>query len=146
MALAQNKKVRFDYEVLEKYEAGIELLGIEVKSLRTHSATLDGSYVTVRGSEAFLMNMSIPPYQPSNTPEDYDPLRTRKLMLTKEEVKKLANIESSKGLTIVPISVYNKGKKLKVELAVVRGKKQYDKREDIKKRQSQRDIERSLKD
>jgi len=146
MALAQNKKARFDYEVLEKYESGIELLGIEVKSLRTHSATLEGSYVTVRGGEAFLMNMSIPPYQPSNTPEDYDPLRTRKLMLTKEEVKKLANIESSKGLTIVPISVYNKGKKLKVELAVVRGKKQYDKREDIKKRQSQRDIERSLKD
>jgi len=146
MALAQNRKTRFDYEVLEKYEAGIELLGLEVKSLRTHSAVLDGSYVTVRGGEAFLMNMSIPPYQAANTPEGYDPLRLRRLILTKEEIRKLATIESGKGLTIVPISVYNKGKKLKVELAVVRGKKQYDKREDMKKRQSQRDIDRSLRE
>lgn len=146
MAIAQNKKARFNYEILETFEAGIELLGIEAKSLRTHSAVLDGSYVTVRGGEAFVANMSIPPYQPANTPKSYDPLRIRRLILTKAEIAKLANIEGGRGLTIVPVKVYNKGKKLKLELAVVRGKKQYDKREDMKKRQSQRDIDRSLRD
>lgn len=146
MAIAQNKKARLNYEILETFEAGIELLGLEAKSLRTHSVTLDGAYITIRGGEAFVMNMSIPPYQPGNTPESYDPLRVRRLILSKVEIAKLANIEGGKGLTIVPVKVYNKGKKLKVELAVVRGKKQYDKREDMKKRQSQRDIERSLRD
>jgi SsrA-binding protein len=90
--------------------------------------------------------MSIPPYQPGNTPDSYDPLRVRRLILTKAEIAKLANIERGRGLTMVPVKVYNKGKKLKVELAVVRGKKQYDKREDMKKRQSRRDIDRSLRD
>jgi SsrA-binding protein len=146
MAIAANKKARFNYEILETFEAGIELLGLEVKSLRTHSAALDGSYVTIRGGEAFVINMSIAPYQPANTPADYDPLRIRRLILTKEEIRKLAAIEEGSGLTIVPVKVYNKGKKLKVELAVVRGKKQYDKREDMKKRQSQRDIDRSLRE
>lgn len=145
MALADNKKARFEYEVLETLEAGIELLGLEVKSLRKNAATLDGAYVTIRGGEAYLMQASIPPYQPSNTPQEYDPLRLRKLLLTKKEIQALADVESTKGLTIVPLKVYNKGKKVKVELGVVRGKKKFDKRESIKKRESDREMRRTLK-
>ncbi len=146
MALANNRKVYFDYEILETITAGIELLGLEVKSLRTHPAGLDGAYITIRGGEAYMMQMSIPPYQPSNTPVDYDPTRIRKLILTKQEIRKLADIESAKGgLTIVPLRVYSKGRKMKVDIAVVRGKKKYDKRETIKKRETDRDIRRTLK-
>ena len=145
MAMADNRKARYDYEVLETFEAGIELSGVETKSLRTNPASLDGAYVTVRGGEAFLMNMNIPPYQPSNTPADYDPLRIRTLLLTKAEIRKLVNTESGQGLTIVPIKVYNKGTKIKVAVAIVRGKKQFDKRESIKKRETDREIRRTLK-
>ena len=135
----------FEYEILETLEAGIELLGLEVKSLRAHAANLEGAYVTIRGGEAYVVQMSIPPYQPANTPEDYEPLRLRRLMLTKKEIKKLADIESGKGLTIVPLRMYNKGRKFKVALAVVRGKKTFDKRQAIKKRETDRDIRRTLK-
>lgn len=145
MALAENKKIFFDYEILESFEAGIELLGIEAKSLRVHTASLDGSYITVRGGEAFLMNMNVPPYQASNTPEGYDPLRIRKLLLTKAEIARLASLEAGKGLTIVPVKVYNKDRKIKVDVAVVRGKKRFDKRETIKKRETDREIRRTLK-
>jgi SsrA-binding protein len=145
MALADNKKIHFDYETLETFEAGIELLGLEVKSLRTHTASLEGSYVSVRGGEAYLVNMTIPPYQAANTPDTYDPVRMRTLLLTKAEIKKFADIEAGKGLTIVPVKVYNKGKKVKVALAVVRGKKKFDKRQAIKQRESDRDIRRTLK-
>lgn len=145
MALADNKKARFDYEIVETLEAGIELFGMEVKSIKTHGATLDGAYVTIRGGEAYMMQMSVPPYQPSNTPPDYDPLRIRKLLLTKREIRKLADIEAGKGLTIVPIKVYNKGKKVKIEIGIARGKKQFDKRATIQKRETDRDIRRTLK-
>src|SRR5437660_1238650 len=109
MALAENKKAYFDYDVLENYEAGIELLGLEVKSVRAGNAVLDGAYVTIRGGEAYILNMGIPPYQPANTPADYDPIRTRRLIITKQEIRKLADVEGGSGLTIVPIRVYNKG-------------------------------------
>ena len=145
MALAENRKVFFDYEVLETIEAGIELLGMEVKSVRANAARLDGAYVTVRGGEAFLLQMTIPPYQPGNTPKEYDPMRVRRLILTKPEIRKLADIESGKGLTIVPIKLYNKGTKLKVSLGVARGKKQFDKRESIKKRETDREIRREMR-
>jgi SsrA-binding protein len=145
VSLIQNKKAYFNYEILEKYEAGIELLGFEVKSLKKGQGSLEGSYVVVRGGEAFVVNMQIPPYQPANTPKDYDPLRNRRLLFTKKEIEKLSEEENQKGLTIVPISVYNKGRKLKIEVAVVRGKKKYDKRESIKKRDVERDIRSSLK-
>jgi SsrA-binding protein len=146
MALIQNRKAHFDYEILEKFEAGIELLGFEVKSLKAGQGSLEGSHIIVRGNEAFMTNMTIPPYQPKNTPADYEPARNRKLLITKKEIEELKKVESQKGLTIVPLSVYNKGKKLKVEIAVVRGKKKYDKRETIKKRDTERDIRRTLKD
>jgi SsrA-binding protein len=145
MSLADNKKTRYDYEILETLSAGIELLGMEVKSLRTHSAALDGSYVIVRGGEAYLMQSSIPPYQPANTPSDYDPMRARKLLLTKKEIVKLGDVTNTQGLTIVPIRVYNKGKKIKVEIGIVRGKKKFDRRETIKKRETNREIHRTLK-
>jgi len=142
----KNKKVHFDYEVLETMIAGIELLGFEVKSLRTHTANLEGAYVTIRGGETFMMQMYIPPYQPANTPDGYDPMRMRRLILTKTEIKKLADNESARGLTIVPLKVYNVGRKMKVEIAIVRGKKKFDKRETIKKRETDRDIHRTLKE
>jgi len=145
MPLIANKKAYFNYEVLEKIEAGIELLGFEVKSLKGGQGSLDGSHVTIRGNEAFVINMHIPPYQPANTPKDYDPLRNRKLLVTKKEIEALGEAEGQKGLTIVPLSVYNKGRKVKIEIAVVRGKKKYDKRESIKKRDTDREIRRSLK-
>jgi SsrA-binding protein len=145
MPLIQNKKAYFDYEILEKIEAGIELLGFEVKSLKAGQGSLLGSYIAIRGAEAFILNMQIPPYQIANTPKEYDPLRTRRLLLTKEEIEKLTKTEVQKSLTIVPISVYNKGRKLKVEIAIVRGKKKFDKRESIKKRDTDREIRRSLK-
>jgi SsrA-binding protein len=145
MSLIQNKKAYFNYEILEKIEAGIELLGLEVKSLKKGQGSLEGSHVTIRGGEAFVTNMQIPPYQPANTSKEYDPLRNRKLLLTKKEISALAGAEGQKGLTIVPLSVYNKGRKLKIEIAIVRGKKKFDKRETIKKRDTEREIRRTLK-
>ena len=140
-----NRKVFFNYEILEEYEAGIELSGIEVKSLRAGKCNLEGAFITIRGREAFIINLEIPPYQANNTPTDYDPKRNRRILLTKKEIDTLANLELKKGLTIVPISVYNKGSKLKVKVAVVRGKKKFDKRETIKKRETDIEIRRTLK-
>lgn len=144
--LLENRKARFNYELKERFEAGIELLGYEVKSLRSKQGSLDGAYVIVRGGEPFLVNCYIPPYQPKNTPKDYEERRARKLLLTKKEIAELAGAESKKGLTIVPTSVYNKGRKLKVELAIARGKKKYDKRESIKKRDTERELRREMRE
>ena len=143
--LLENKKATFNYEILEKFEAGIELLGLEVKSLRARKGTLAGGYISVRGGEVYLRGIDLPPYQPSNTPDTYDPKRERKLLLTKKEIGKREEFTKQKGLTIVPLSVYNKGRNLKLEFAVVRGKKKHDKREVIKKRETERDIRRTLK-
>lgn len=145
MSLIQNKKAYFDYEILEKLEAGIELLGFEVKSLKAGQGSLLGSYVVARDKEAYVVNMQIPPYQPANTPPNYDPLRSRRLLLTKKEIANLTKSEGQNGLTILPLSVYNKGRKLKMEIAIARGKKKFDKRESIKKRDTDRDLRRELK-
>ena len=145
MALLQNKKAFFDYEILQKFEAGIELLGFEVKSLKKGEGSLAGAFVIVRGNEAFVTNMNIPPYQVKNTPADYDPMRPRKLLLTKKEIEEIGEIEQQKGLTIIPLSVYNKGGKLKMEIGAARGKKKFDKRESIKKRDTDREIRKQLK-
>jgi SsrA-binding protein len=146
MALIENKKARFDYEILETYAAGMELLGFEVKALRGSLGSLEGSHVTVRGGEAYIIGMSIPPYQANNTPDGYDPERTRRLLLNKAEIAELANIEDKKGLTIVPISVYNRDGLLKVDIAVAKGKKKFDKRETLKKRDSDREVRREIAD
>ena len=106
--------------------------------------SLEGAFVIVRGGEAYLINANVPSYQPKNAPKDYDPLRNRKLLLTKKEISTLSGSEKI-NLTIVPISVYNKGRKIKVEIALVKGKKKYDKRESIKKRDTDREIRREYK-
>ena len=144
--LIENKKAHFNYEILERFQAGIEVEGHEVKSLREKLGTLDGSYVTIRGGEAYLLNMFIPPYQVNNTAEAYDPRRHRRLLLTKKEIRTLSEVEHQAGLTIVPISVYNNKRWIKIEIAIVRGKKQFDKRETIKKRDTDREIRREFKD
>jgi len=143
--LAENKKVRFDYEVLETFDAGLELHGLEVKSLKGKQGSLEGAYVIVRGGEVYLIGAHIPPYQPKNTPENYDSYRNRKLLLTKKEIQELIGKEKRVGLTIVPISLYTKGNKIKLKIAVAKGKKKYDKRQTIKKRDIERDLGRTLK-
>jgi len=145
MALVQNKKIHFNYEILERYEAGVELLGCEVKSLRAERASLEGAHITVRGGEAYLVGATIQPYQVNNTEKGYEATRNRRILLTKEEITTLSVQESKKGLTIVPVAVYNKGRKIKIEIAVVRGKKTHDKRETLKKREADRDIMRDIK-
>jgi SsrA-binding protein len=145
MSLIEHKKARMDYEILEEFEAGLELLGPEVKSLRNKLGKLEGAHITVRGGEAYLIGASIPPYQSGNMPADYEPMRNRKLLLTTREIASLAAQESQKGLTIVPLRVYSKGKHLKLALAVARGRKKYDKRAALKERDTKRDIDRSLK-
>jgi SsrA-binding protein len=141
----ENKKALFNYEIIEKFEAGIELVGSEVKSIKKNQGSLDGAYIIVRGGEAYLMNMTIPPYQEKNTPKGYEPRRNRRILLTKKEISKLADIETE-GLTIVPISLYNKGNLIKVSVAIVRGKKKFDKRETIKQRETDRNVRREFRD
>ncbi len=145
-SLIYNKRSLVDYETLETFEAGIELLGFEVKSIRNKQGSLLGAHIVVRGGEAFIIGSNIPAYQEKNTPPTYDPERNRKILLTKTELQKLSSLESKNGLTIVPVSMYSKGRKIKVQIAVVKGKKKFDKREDIKKREVNRDIRREFKD
>jgi len=143
---AESRKAHFNYEILEKYETGIELLGTEVKSVRAGKMSLEGAFVVIRGGEAFLINSNIPPFQIKNAPKDYDPIRNRKLLLTKKEINELGSNEKNKSLTIIPISVYNKNRKIKVQIALVKGKKTRDKRENIKKRETDREIRREYKE
>jgi len=141
---ANNRKALFDFEVLKRFETGIELLGTEVKSVRLGKVSLRGAFVAVRGGEAFLVNADIPAHQPKNAPENYDATRARRLLATRAELQELADAEGTKGLTIVPLSVYNKGRFLKVDIAIARGKKKFDKRQAIKKRDTEKEIKRSL--
>lgn len=142
---AHNKKAKFDYELQDEYEAGIDLVGHEVKSIKAGKADLTGAFVVVRGGEAFLVGANIPPFQPNNTPDNYDPERPRRLLLSKKELAKLTDIDNQKGLTLVVNSLYNKGRNIKLSFHIARGKKKFDKRESIKERESKRDIERTLK-
>lgn len=143
--LIENKTAPRNYEIKETFTAGIELKGYEVKSLRKKQGSLKGAHVTVRGGEAFLLNTHIPAYQPQNTPKGYDPNRKRRLLLTKKEIEKLAHVENQGGLTVVPLGLYNINGLIKVKVAIARGKKKHDKREDIKRRDVERDIQRTLK-
>jgi len=144
-ALAENKKVRFDYSILETIEAGMVLNGFEVKAAKSGKMNLTGSYARVKGNEVWLINASIQPYQPGNTPKDYDPERTRRLLLTKKEIKRFTGKEHESGLTLIPLRAYIKGRLVKLELGLGRHKKKTDKREVIKKREADRDISRALK-
>ena len=147
---SENKKAGFNYEILEKFEAGIVLNGQETKSIKTRGTNLAGSYIIVKENGVFWIGAKIPPYQPNNVPSNYDPDRTRKLLLKKPEIKYLIGKASTKGLTFVPLRLYTKNRdsgsgKIKLEFGIARGKKKFDKRESIKKRDVQREIARSLK-
>ncbi|MBI3004453.1 MAG: SsrA-binding protein SmpB [Ignavibacteriales bacterium] len=139
-----NRKARHDYEILESFEAGIALKGTEVKSLRKGNANLQDGYAVIKNGEVWLLGMHISPYEQGSI-NNHDPRRTRKLLLQKKEIRKLLSKVPEKGLTLIPLSVYFKGPYAKVELAVCRGKKTYDKREAIAKRDAQRDISKRLK-
>lgn len=139
-----NRKARFNYEILDSLEAGIELFGHEVKSLKASHADITGAHVTVRGGEAWLLNMNVRPYQENNVPKDYDPLRPRRLLLAKEEIAELEARVRTANLTIVPIRVYSKGRFVKIEIGLGKGKKKADKREAVKKRDAKREIQRAL--
>jgi SsrA-binding protein len=144
--LIKNRKAYFNFEIQKTIEAGIELLGFEVKALKTGKASLDGAYVSIHSGQAHLLKMTISPYQISNTPLDYEPMRERLLLLSKKEIRELENMTGTKGsrLTLIPLSIYIKNNRIKVEIALARGKKKFDKRESIKKRESGRDIMREI--
>jgi SsrA-binding protein len=143
--LAENNKATFDYEILEIYEAGMVLYGFEVKSIRAGHISLKGSYVVVKDNEVFLINALISPYQQANTPESYDPQRSRKLLLKKSEIRSLIGKSKVRGLTLVPLRIYTKKSTLKLEFAIAKGKRKIDKRETIKRRDTERDVERETK-
>ena len=140
MVIATNKRAHFDYEILETYEAGIELYGFEVKSIKSGRINLAGSYAIIRNNEVWLINADIPPYQPKNAPEDYDSKRSRRLLLGKKEIKTLIGKTVEKGLTLMPLKVYTKERKIKIEIGLAKSRKKADKRELIKKREAEREI------
>ena len=144
-SLVENKKARLRFEVLTTYEAGLELQGTEVKSLRAGHGSLDGSRVVLRGAEAFLVGMTIPPFQVANAPKSYDPEAPRRLLLKKGEIAELLEAESKKGLTVVPLELYNNRRYVKVRIAIVRGKNKADKREDMKRDEAKKEAAQALK-
>lgn len=143
--VAENRKARHDYFIEETYEAGIQLTGTEVKSLRAARLNLKDSFARIENGEVKLYQMHISPYEQANR-FNHDPLRTRKLLLHKAEINKLAGKIQLQGLTLVPLKVYFNHGLAKVELALVKGKKQYDKRQDIANREAKREVERHLKE
>ncbi|MEK7681002.1 MAG: SsrA-binding protein SmpB [Patescibacteria group bacterium] len=146
MSLAENKKAFFDYEILEKYEAGLVLTGQEVKSVKNGQANLKGSYITFHNKKPTVIGMHISKYKPAGKLPDYDPVRTREVLLKKKEIAYLQGKSQEQGLTIVPLKVYASGRLVKMEIGVGRGKKSYDKREAIKKRELKRELERAGKE
>ena len=140
-----NKKAYFNYEILEKFEAGLRLIGSEVKSLKLGHYSLQGAYITLHNEEAWLVKATIAPYQPKNMKSDYDPARPRKLLLTKKELRYLQGKSREQGLTIVPLKVYNKRGQIKLEIGLAKGKTKSDKREVLKKRITDREIEREIR-
>jgi SsrA-binding protein len=140
-----NKKARYNYELLESFEAGLKLLGTEVKAVKAGRISLEGAYVLVRGGEAFLVNAAIPAYQAKNAPSGFDERRVRKLLLTQKELSYLQGKSQEKGLTLLPIRVYTVRGNLKVEVCLARTKKKWDKRDALKKRAIERDTLRKFK-
>ena len=141
-SLADNRRARFDYAVLESYEAGIKLEGHEVKSVKSGRAGLSGAHAIIRGGEAWLLNANIAPYQANNAPVGYDPTRTRRLLLAKSEIAELTGKLREKGVSLIPMRLYANHGIVKVELALARARKAHDKREVLKKRSSDREMRR----
>ena len=142
--IANNKKAYHDYFILEKYEAGIELFGTEVKSIRMGKCSIKEAYVEIRDGEMLIVGMHVAPYEKGNI-FNKDPLRTRKLLLHKSEIRKLGQRIREKGFTLMPLQVYFKGSLVKVEVGLAKGKKLYDKRDDIAKKDAKREAERDFK-
>lgn len=145
MELANNKKALFDYHILEKMEVGLVLTGPEVKAIRNGQMNLKGAFVTFHNGNAYLISAHISRYQPAGKQLDYEPDHSRRLVLHKKEIRYLQGKSQEKGLTIVPISVYTKNRFLKLEIGIAKGKKEFDKRETIKKRDTAKDIRRAIK-
>ncbi|HIU49315.1 MAG TPA: SsrA-binding protein SmpB [Candidatus Avimonoglobus intestinipullorum] len=143
--LAQNKKARHDYFIIETYETGIELAGTEVKSIRQGKVNLSDAYASIKDGEVFIKGMNISPYEQGNI-FNRDPLRDRKLLLHKREIRKLIGQIQQQGYALIPLSLYLKGSLVKVSLAVAKGKKLYDKRSDLAERASRRDMDRAFKE
>ena len=143
--LATNKRAHFDYTILENYEAGLELLGIEVKSIKTKHVSLKESFVTIHAGELYLTNAHIPLYIHAGIVPGYNPTRPRKVLIKKSEIKRLVGAIRAKGLTLVPIKLYTKRRLIKLSFGLGKGKKQVDKRDKIKKREDDRDMSRVMK-
>jgi SsrA-binding protein len=139
-AIAENRRARFDYDIEETYDAGIELLGGEVKSAKGGRFQIAGARTVIRGGEAWLVNSHIPPYQPKNTPEGYEEDRSRRLLLTREEIKRVTGALQEKGRLLIPLRAYVKRGFIKLELGLGRSRKKSDKREVIKKRSHEREM------
>lgn len=145
MILVEYKKAFLKFSPVESFSAGLELLGTEVKSLRNKLGSLDGARVVIRGGEAYIVGMTIPAYQVANVQKGYDPERPRRLLLSKKEIATLAAEEAKKGLTIIPLEVYTNKRFVKARIAIVRGKGKSDRREDLKKRDADRERARVVK-
>jgi len=142
--VATNRKAHHDYYIQETYEAGISLLGTEVKSLREGRVNLRDSYVIIRDNEAFLLNCHISPYSHGNR-QNHDPLRTRKLLLHRKEINRLFGALTQKGFTIIPLKIYFKGGRAKVEIGLAKGKRRYEKREALRQKEARKEMERFMK-
>ena len=141
---SENRKATFDYEILETYEAGLVLIGQEVKSIRGGHISLAGSFVVIRANQPELIGAKIPAYQPLNAPKDYNPEKPRKLLLNKKELDYLAGKVNERGFSLIPLKVYDKNGRIKLEFGLAKGKKKFDKKEQIKKRDVDRDIHRQM--
>lgn len=144
LIIAKNRKAKFEYHLLDHYEAGIVLLGTEIKSIRARQVSIAEAYVQTDGNEVWLINSHISPYDPASR-MNHEPKRKRKLLLNKREISQLWNSVRQKGLTIIPVELYLKGGKAKIDIALARGKKMYDKRRDIADRDMKRDMARNRK-
>ena len=144
--VAENRKARHDYTVLETFEAGIELKGTEVKSMRAGKANMKDSFAAINNGELFLYNMHISPYAQSNTFYSWDPLRTRKLLMHRQEIMRLLGKIKEQGLTLIPLKAYFKGDRIKIELGLCKGKKLYDKRDAAAEKTARREIDRAMKE
>ncbi len=144
LIIAKNRKAKFEYHLLDHYEAGIVLLGTEIKSIRARQVSIAEAYVQTDGNEVWLINSHISPYDPASR-MNHEPKRKRKLLLNKREIRQLWNSVRQKGLTIIPVELYLKGGKAKIDIALARGKKMYDKRRDIAERDMKRDMARNRK-
>lgn len=142
---ADNRQARYQYEILETYEAGLALLGTEVKSIREGKVNLRDGFANVKGGEVWLHNVHISPHKMTNLAYNHEPRRTRKLLLHKQEIRKLIGQTEQKGLTLVPLKMYFKDGRVKVSIALARGKKLHDKRESLKKKQDKREMARAMK-